>query len=475
MHSGLLKALISVLVSSMARAFSFSATAPTQCDSLNITWTGGQGPFQLLFTPIYGTPKNISIPPSTVTNDKGALSIPLEMPPGAKFLLTMSDSTGFGSGGTSQILTVAPSMTGTACNTTDPGTAFTYELPDALQQCNPYSFRGYDNAIQPITIYGLIPGGQTTIMNPPNGPLYQWIADVAAGTTMVFLMVDSQGRQGGSSDILTVASSGDNTCLNAHSPTSTAGPPARGTGPPVVTQTATSKVPVGAIAGTALGALIALAALVTLGLFFLKKWRDGRRSVYDTSIFGSSRHHSQPLGSTDHILTPQSSRPYLGNQALNAYRYPSPNNTTAPSPATPPKFMRPPSSQYEPRPFGLSSSSNLHSRSASKTDSGSPFADGELSRDGRQKAALAGMPAYKSSRFILHTDGDEPVPVEQDIVELPPQYTDRRQPPSEVHRQPSSSVRRQPSKGVRRRQSGNVPPQDIPPNSSTSSLPGGQS
>jgi hypothetical protein len=47
----------------------------------------------------------------------------------------MSDATGFGSGGTSQLLTVGPSVTGVNCNTTDPGTAFIYELPDALQQC----------------------------------------------------------------------------------------------------------------------------------------------------------------------------------------------------------------------------------------------------------------------------------------------------------------------------------------------------
>jgi len=65
------------------------------------------------------------------------------------------------------------------------------------------------------------------------------------------------------------------------------------------------------------------------------------------------------------------------------------------------------------------------------------------------------MSAYKPSRFILHTDVEEAFPIEEDIVELPPQYTDRRQPPNEVERQPSN--------GIRRRPSGNVPPQDIPP------------
>lgn len=452
MRSRLLMVLTTMLVSFMANAFSFSATAPTQCDSLNVTWTGGQAPFQLLITPKFGTPHNISVPSSAVSSNGGAISTQLTMPQGTKFLLTMSDATGFGSGGTSQILTVGSSVTGVSCNTTDPGTGFTYELPDALQQCNPYTFSGYDGAAQPVTIYGLIPGGQTTIMNPPNGLSYQWTTDVAAGTTMVFIMIDSQGRQGGSSDILTVASSDDSTCLNAQSPTSTASPSASGPSAPVVTETASSGVSVGAIAGTALAALVALAVLVTLGLFFLKKWRDDRLSVYDA---GAGRHRSQRLESTDHILAPQYSPPYGGDQALNAFRYPSPNSATTPQTVTPSAFMPPPSGQYEPRPFNLPASSNLHSRSTSKTDSSSPFEDSELSQAGRQKAAMAGVSAYKPSRFILHTDVDEPVPDEVDIVELPPQYTDRRQ--------LSNSVRRQLSTGVRRRPSGNVPPQDIPP------------
>jgi len=483
MRSGLLRALTVILVWSMADAFSFSATTPTQCDSLNVTWTGGQAPFQLLITPNYGAPNNISIPSSAVSNNAGAVSTQLKLPQGTKFLLTMSDATGFGSGGTSQVFTVGPSVTGASCNTSDPGTGFTFELPDALQQCNPYTFSGYNGAIQPITIYGLIPDGQTTVMNPPNGLSYQWTTDVGAGTTMMFLMIDSQGRQGGSSDVLTVASSDDSTCLNAQSPTSTASQSTSGTGTtgatgaPVVTETTTARVSVGTIAGTALGALIALAVLVTLGLFFLKKWKGGQTPVYDAGGFGSGRHHLQRLGSTDHITAPQYSRPYVGNQAFNAYRYPSPNSATAPSPVTPPAFIPPPSGQYEPRPFNVPSPSNLHSRSTSRTDSGLPLTDSELSQARRQKATLAGMSAYKPSRFILHTDVEEAVPVEEDIVELPPQYTDRRQPPSEVERQPSNSVHRQPSDGVRRRPSGNVPPQDIPPifPNLSRSPPGGQS
>jgi hypothetical protein len=44
----------------------------------------------------------------------------LPFPKEQKMVLTMSDSTAFGAGGTSQILTVEESRGG-SCNTTDPG------------------------------------------------------------------------------------------------------------------------------------------------------------------------------------------------------------------------------------------------------------------------------------------------------------------------------------------------------------------
>lgn len=93
--------------------------------------------------------------------------------------------------------------------------------------------------------------------------------------------------------------------------------------------------------------------------------------------------------------------------------------------------------QFEPHPYTLPPSASSHTRSNSKEDSDSPFTDGELSQAGRQKAAMAGVSAYRPSRFILHTDVEETLPIEEmDIVELPPQYTDRRQTLADI-KQPS--------------------------------------
>lgn len=118
---------------------------------------------------------------------------------------------------------------------------------------------------------GLIPDGNTTVLSPPIGKSFDWNVNVASATNLMFVMIDSQGRQGGASDLLTVGASDDSSCLNNLSPSSTATPTptATSTNTPANTSTPTnsstptnlstgSKTSIGAIAGTAAGGLIAL-------------------------------------------------------------------------------------------------------------------------------------------------------------------------------------------------------------------------
>ena len=165
MTTGLPRAFIIALFSTMVNAFRFSATSPTQCDNLNITWTGmcrhiyydcslttlvgGQTPFQLLLAPVsslrflqglvltnsqaFGSPITFAIPNSAFNNNQGFWSTQLTVAAGRKILLLMSDNTGIG--GTSQLYTVGSSMSGASCNTTDHSLDFTFEANSALQQC----------------------------------------------------------------------------------------------------------------------------------------------------------------------------------------------------------------------------------------------------------------------------------------------------------------------------------------------------
>ncbi|KAF8168177.1 hypothetical protein B0H34DRAFT_49886 [Crassisporium funariophilum] len=346
---------------SRAEAFTFTFGTPTQCDPLPISWTGTP-PFQLILIPVFGTPRNISIPASAFNGGKGSFSVPLPVVKGSQVLLTMSDATGFNTGGTTTALTVGASKGG-SCDTTDPGIAFPFQLNSALQQCRPFVFSGYDTAIQPVTITGIVPGGTSFILNPPNGPnSFTWNANVAQGTSMLFFMTDAQGRQGGSSDIRLVAFSDDTSCLNNLSPSSTsAAPSATGSTTPTSTSTAapTTTAPpsnglsIAAIAGTVIGALLFLAVIVTLGLFFLRKKRDARSSTGNNVRRYSHRIDSEVDLSYDPsqagIVTPYGLPHGLPpNHSVPASPYP-PYSPDSNRPFDPSPFLdnSPPPSQYQ--------------------------------------------------------------------------------------------------------------------------------
>jgi hypothetical protein len=188
----------------------------------------------------------------------------------------------------------------------------------------------------------LIPGGQSTVLHPPVGSTtFDWLANVEAGTSMIFVMVDSQGRQGGSSDVKTVGVTNDGTCLNGSSPSSTSALIPMSTPnsfpssslKPTITSTRTkssTSTPrpkhagssAGVISGTVASALVVLAAFVTLGLFFIKRRRNNRPYGED----GSHR-HSRRLQSIDNIHYPSQ------GQWLNSHPYPHPSPTTCSPPS----------------------------------------------------------------------------------------------------------------------------------------------
>lgn len=280
----------------------------------------------------------------------------------------------------------------------------------------------------------LIPGGESLILHPPTGPSYTWIADVSAGTTLVFVMTDSQGRQGGSSDLETVSLSNNATCLSSNSPSSTASVPSSTTAStstgvsPTSTQSTSSSSNTATIVSAAIGCVVALAALVSLGMFLLRK-RRASRSLY---VMSSSKRHSRRLPSAD--------LDHRGNQYGHVppiYPYPyqadSVSHLAPPIQSTTQSHLTSPSTGSfvlnEPHP---PFSQTRHSRQTSNSDSlaGNGDAGGSsMSSAGRRKAAMAGQTAYKpSTRFILHTDVEDVLPDDNGIVELPPQYSEHRQP-----------------------------------------------
>lgn len=105
----------------------------------------------------------------------------------------------------------------------------------------------------------------------------------------MFVMVDANGNQGGSSDLEQVQANTDASCLNAQSPSSTASPTSISTAPsagntspstsssaPTATQTVAAKISIAAIAGTILGALVLLVSHLLLITYLVVNGRNVR-------------------------------------------------------------------------------------------------------------------------------------------------------------------------------------------------------
>jgi hypothetical protein len=341
----------------------------------------------------------------------------------------------------------------------------------------------------------MIPSGTSVVLNPPVGSdSFSWTANVMQGTSMMFIMTDALGNQGGSSDIKIVGATDDNTCLNSLSPSSTSSTPTSTTKGVDSTAghisspsaTPTQGVPISAIAGTVIGALLFLAVVVTLGLFFLRK-RSGsfdigggdfrkpsRRLQSDVDLSHDPGRDSHPLDATPYGFSPHTNAPFrpYHSDATPTTLYPYSSHTSASSPAHYPYSPNstlphdadpfadsplPPSSQYRKPSQSHHAFSHFYPPSDSLVadpfnSSGPPVLSSaeyglfsaqrseqvksnDSTSTAKRKASMAGVNAYKPQRFIVHTDADDilPPPNDEGVVELPPQYSERRAVGDPIH------------------------------------------
>ncbi|KAI9573022.1 hypothetical protein HD554DRAFT_2311399 [Boletus coccyginus] len=386
---------------------------------------------------LLNVPLNISVPSTAFDNNQGSYQVsPISFAQGIRFLIIMSDATGFGTGGTSELLTVGA---GSSCDTTRPSPPYIFILsPSPLPECGSWVFSGYSGAILPVTITGVIPGGDLFFLHATESS-FTWVSDIAAGITVVFTMTDAQGRSGGSSDAEMVNPSNNAGCLNTNSPSSTVNPVASSTvvssstSPP--TQTSTSSgMSLGTIVGVAVGTVVAVAAIVALAVFCLKRRGRSRDRVAPIQIL---RHGNSVE------LDPGIDR--FQHRSI----YPFPYQTDSVSRLAFPVILNPPAM---PEPYqGTSSTSSpiptseapythqRHSRANSGTDSFAAFGDidnSHTSSSGRTKAAMTGVPSHQpqpATRIVVHSDAEDLVPevAVDDVIELPPRYSER--PPRAAH------------------------------------------
>ncbi|KAG6885840.1 hypothetical protein C0993_008803 [Termitomyces sp. T159_Od127] len=318
---------------------------------------------------------------------------------------------------------------------------------------------------------------------------YSWNANVAAGTSLLFTMVDARGRNGGTSDIKPVGITDDATCINSSSPSSTTASASTSTPAPSTainsqtpsttvspststTPEAEHKTSVAAIAGTVIGGLVFLAVAVTLGLFFLRKRRDNnhRKQSRNTDLdltydpahaYGNhpySSGASPSLASTPggggydqnpFMDTPQQPYQQAGHASSSSQyqaqsQYPSLTQFQAYSDHHAPSLYQQPS-HYQPSQHSLLPYHSQQHSLGSETDSFNPYtlpnnapsiiqpfdvsdAASTTMSTAQRKAAMAGVSGYQPSRFIVHTDVEDelPPPNQDGVVELPPRYSERR-------------------------------------------------
>lgn len=345
---------------------------------------------------------------------------------------------------------------------------------------------------------------------PSGAKSFDWIASVSAGTSITFLMVDSEGRSGGSSNLRTVDQSTDTSCLNASSPHSTAGASSTATSIVAPSATQTVEVKQGSNTGTIVGGILgglALLLLVLLGaLLCLRRrkqssgsgWEDkyqvnpaiiGTRGTSRVSrafrprggrappsldlLHSSSRSLHQmpnrPLSDIPSVpsiddyalpnpyILPSTNVPSVGHStqyhSTSVYNAHSPHSlisstghsaqhyppslyniqtlqsvgtgATGVPPISPLSLSRTRSESEGPR-SPISVLSNPYSTANHHGHSRRPSMPYSVisGRSGKTSGVGTG---HTTPRLILHTDADDPNPDSEDeVVELPPQYSDRR-------------------------------------------------
>ncbi|WVQ81260.1 hypothetical protein IAT38_003383 [Cryptococcus sp. DSM 104549] len=342
------------ILPNLADAFSFylGTKSPTTCQDVEITWSGGESPWSLTIIPAYDYPSTVSIPDSAYdsSTNSGSYSWTVNYPSGTSFVAMMSDGSGTGTGGVSPLYNVS-GQSASSCDMRSESTDFLFYLNrTTITQCEGVEVYWDSTAVAPVSIIGAIPGGQVFQLVSSNSKTTSlvWDTNIEAGTEVIIAAFDSGTYgQGGSSNILTIGGSSDDSCINDASPSSTSSGAA-------TTQTGTStggtKTSVGGIktvtaittetaapkgaAGLSTGAIVGIvvsAVLVVVALQAALLWFCCRRQI--RSLIYHRRemrgHEIKPGGEVDLGLATRHSM----SSARDLDHYPSPITDMYQSPA----------------------------------------------------------------------------------------------------------------------------------------------
>ncbi|GBE88599.1 hypothetical protein BKA93DRAFT_819466 [Sparassis latifolia] len=296
---------LALLPSAYAYSFTFNSV-PAQCQDLQIEISGGAGqpPYSVLIIPFGPSPLPNNVEVRTIFEvpfNSSSTSFQLKYPANSEFVAVVSDSSGFGTGGTSVAATVQSSSDSSCFNATQnvsPDFVFSIVPSNQLVQCTPTRIWWDPSTVQGTPqFHGVIPGGQsfaipegslTTVANEGLG--FSWTPSVRTGTTLLLLGGDNRGPGTGGSGFYIMSQGDSNTCLNSTSPSSTPGSPAGGSYPTSTNGASTggggsggSHNHTGAIVGGVIGG-IAGVVLILAALWFFHRRQQTQQTQKERSV-----------------------------------------------------------------------------------------------------------------------------------------------------------------------------------------------
>ncbi|KAK2462378.1 hypothetical protein APHAL10511_005684 [Amanita phalloides] len=297
--------LISLPSFSAAYSWVFDS-APRQCSNLSITITGNDGhpPYRVLVLPFGASPfaNNTEvrrIVDHSFDDDSTSTSFPINYPENSQFVAVVSDSTGFGTGGTSVAAQVTMSGNSGCFNAAaEVAPLFVYNVfpRNQIVQCQATRI-WWDNTTVHGTpnFLGVIPGGQsfaipeaslTNIQSEGTG--FSWNPSVRGGTTLIIVAGDNRGNGTGGSTFYVVGSNDDGSCLSKNSPSSTPGNPAGGSYPTSTNGSTPGGssgggTNVGAIVGGVIGAIVIVVVALLL-LYHLRRREKSKKRANDRPV-----------------------------------------------------------------------------------------------------------------------------------------------------------------------------------------------
>ncbi|KAI5119880.1 hypothetical protein M0805_008551 [Coniferiporia weirii] len=431
----------------IANAFSFNINSPPQqCSnlSISITGTGGTPPYRVLILPFGGSPLPNNVEARKIVDQEfpgnaTSVSFQLKYPALSQFVVVVSDSANFGSGGTSSAATVSESSDSSCYDSTtsvSPGFFYNLDPINQVVQCTSSRVWWTPSDVQGSpTFYGVIPGGDSfnitytnTTTQTNEGVGFNWIPPVRGGTTLMVGAGDNRGLGAGGSVTYIVSAGNEVTsCLDSTSPSSTAGSPAGGSYPTTTSEAENGGksggggTNSGAIAGGVVAGVVVICAFILALLFLRRRRRFHKGQKERPDLFTDNE---QPDGETSHLAVPE---PYI---------VPVP-------PAHSEAGSSIPGTQYG---YGVgngagagTSALNHHRLSTFSQSTEGDFLlrpttpMTSISGAGSSSAASrkgAAPPVLRPVNFIQHEDAGAPphdANEEPETVELPPAYTNIRQ------------------------------------------------